>query len=309
MGKSLSEMFSPFILPPPSVHKQGRKLVVLLALLAVACGAAFAQTDTAQSLAARSSIIVRGKVLRTNASDEPLLAASSRTAVISIKQMYDGKEIAGEQKGRIATVILSKPEAIKAGQEAVFFGNPRFLGRSITIADEGEVVQAAGAAFEATLEQAAQARRNKPVLDRMATASVIFRGTVSSVQSIESATGQEADKRGAAETSEHDPEWQVATVRIVKPLRGGAAGENVTVLFAASRDIVWFQSPKLKPGQDAVFLAHTPGKEEMAQYRGSPLEALLQKQSVYLVIAPFDVLPPADEDRVRNLLAAPKETR
>jgi hypothetical protein len=287
MGKSLFE-----------VHRKGWGLVVLLVL---AAGVVFAQTNSMQSLAASSNIIVRGKVLKTNSSDEPLLAPSARTAIISIEEMYAGMEIAGDQKGRTATVILSNPERAKAGEEMIFFGNARFLGKSLTIADEGEVEQAAGAAVPGALEQAVQARRDKPILDRMASASIIFRGTVSSIKPLEA--------RGRGEqTSEHDPEWQVATIQVVKPLRDGAAGENVTVVFPASRDIVWFHAPKLKPGQDAVFLAHAAARQQDVVQHPA-LQELMQKQTIYLVTEPYDVLPPAQEDRVRGLLAAPKETK
>jgi hypothetical protein len=311
MGKSLPDVLSPFTLL--SAHKdswkpKSRKLIAILTLAALAAGVACAQTDATQSLAERSTIIVRGKVLKTNASDEPLLAPSARTAIISVEQMYAGKEIAGDQAGRNVTVILSKAEGVKAGEEAVFFGNARFLGKSLTIADEGEVQQAAvSSAVQSTVEQAVQARRDKPVLDRMATASLVFRGTVSSVKPLESTAGA-AEGRQPARPSEHDPEWQVATIQVVKPIRGGTAGQNLTVLFAASDDIVWFHAPKLKQGQDAIFLAHAPGKEEEAIH-GRFLQELMQKQTIYLVTEPSDVLPPADEDRVRRLLAAPKETK
>lgn len=287
MGKSLFE-----------IHRKGWGQVVLLVL---AAGVVFAQTNSMQSLAASSNIIVRGKILKTNSSDEPLLAPSARTVIISIEEMYAGVEIAGDQKGRTATVILSNPERAKAGEEMIFFGNARFLGKSLTIADEGEVEQAAGAAASDTLKQAVQARHDKPILDRMASASIVFRGTVSSVKPLE------AQGRGE-QPSEHDPEWQVATIQVVKPLRGGTAGENVTVVFPASRDIVWFHAPKLKPGQDAVFLAHAAARQEdVIQHRA--LQELMQKQTIYLVTEPYDVLPPADEDRIRGLLAVPKETK
>src|SRR5437762_4946529 len=144
MGKSILNSVSPLIPNRPFIQKDGRQqkpkiLIVIAALmvLAAGAGAAFAQTIAVPSLADRSSIIVRGKVLKINASDEHLLQPSNQTAVISIEQMYAGKEIAGDQAGRTATVIFSKPGVLKTGEVAVFFGNPRFLGKSITIADEG----------------------------------------------------------------------------------------------------------------------------------------------------------------------------
>jgi hypothetical protein len=275
-------------------------LVVLAAT--VFSAAATAQIDV-QSLAERSAIIVRGKILRTNASDEPMLEASRKTAVITIEQMIAGSEVAGNQTGRTATVIFSERADVKAGEEAFFFGNPRFLGKSLTMIDEGEVPAQAGQSMPTD-----EARR-RPVRARLAAASLVFRGTVQNVRPVEKAASAEQDKRTAEAPSEHDPEWNVATVKIATPLKGGVAGQEVSVVFAASRDITWFNSPKLKTGQDAVFLAHPPDKQKEVLYRSTGLLKLIETGSVYLVTKPFDVLPPADEELVRGLLAAQKETK
>ncbi len=284
-------------------------VLAILALSAVVTGdRVFAQNESARTLTERSAIVVRGKVLKTNASNEPLVAASSRTAIILVRQMYAGSEISGDQTGRKATVILSRPHKLKVGEEALFFGNPRFVGRSLTIADEGEIPsKAAGAAALGDLERGVQARRDRPILDRLTAASLVFRGTVETVRPLEAGTDQ--SKPPAAPRSEHDPEWHVATVRIAAPLRGGEAGQIVTVIFPASQDIMWFHAPKLKPAQDAVFIAHSPSKEVTAPYRGPGLAAFLDKQTAYLVTEPFDVLPPAEEARVRGLLSSVKETK
>jgi hypothetical protein len=98
-------------------------VLAILALSAVVTGdRVFAQNESARTLTERSAIVVRGKVLKTNASNEPLVAASSRTAVILVQQMYAGSEIAGDQTGRKVTVILSRPQRLKVGEEALFFG-------------------------------------------------------------------------------------------------------------------------------------------------------------------------------------------
>lgn len=283
-------------------------IAVLVLSAVITTDTASAQVEGAQSLAERSAIVVRGKVLKTNASDEPLVAASSRTAVISVQQMYAGVEFAGDQRGRIATVILSRPESVKVGEEALFFGNPRFVGRSLTIADEGEIsLRAAAPSTLTALERGAQARKDRPVLDRLAAGGLVFLGSVESVRPLDSEADQ--SKRSPALRSEHDPEWQVATVRVVTPLRGGEAGQVVTVVFSASRDIAWFNAPKLKPAQDAVFIAHALDKQHAALYGASGLAAFLDKPSTYLVTEPSDVLPPTDDARVRGLLSSAKETK
>jgi hypothetical protein len=277
----------------------------LAALALLSLPATLSAQDDAESLAARSAIVVAGKVVKANASEEPLVAASSRTAVISVQRMYAGSEIAGDQKGRTMTVILSRPDRLKVGEEALFFGNPRLLGRTLTIADEGEL--SAKEAPPGALERGVQARRDQPLRERLARASLVFRGSVEEVRPL--AAPQEAVRTAPRSRSEHDPEWQVATMRVAVALRGESAGQAVAVVFPGSRDITWHNVAKLKRGQEAVVIAHAPDKEEQALYRGSGLAAYLEKEQAWLVTEPFDVLAVSEEARVRALLEAPKEAK
>lgn len=292
---------------PGSGKRRFPSLLALAALASVLTGArALAQEDGAESLAERSAIVVRGKVLKTSASNEPLVAASESTAVISVQQMYAGSEIAGDQTGRTATVILSRPGRLKVGEQALFFGNPRFLGSSLTIADEGEISGNA-AEEQPALERGLQARRDKPIVERLATATLVFRGTVDTVRPFEEVRPREAAAAQAkpypARPSEHDPEWHVASVKVVTSLRGAQAGQVVTVLFPASRDIVWFHAPKLKPGEDGVFITHALSREDAAASGASGLPTFVERQNAHVVTEPFDVLPPSEEARVRALLS------
>ncbi len=283
-------------------------IAVLTLSTVITTDTAFAQNETA-ALAERSSIVILGKILKTNASDEPMVEPSTQTAIIAVQKMYAGSEIAGDQTGRTVTVILSRAGGVKVGEEALFYGNPRFLGTSLTIADESEVPSGSiGVSGQGALERGAQARRDKPILNRLAAASLVFRGSVETVEQLAVETESKEGPRPAP-PSEHDPDWHVAKVRIATPLRGGEAGQVVTVVFPASEDITWFNVPKLKAGQDAVFVVHTRNKQEEPLYRASGLAKFLEKQPTYLVTEPFDVLPAADEARVRGLVAAAKEKK
>jgi hypothetical protein len=172
---------------------------------------ALAQDDSPTGLAERSSIVVAGKVMRVKASLEPMQAASPRTVVIMVSRMYAGAEIAGDQKGHTVTVVLSRPSTtIKAGTEALFFGNPRFVGKSLTITDEGELLASAA---RTELEPALQARRDQPLRERIATASSVFVGKVETVGALAADADQQTKLREPS--SEHDPEWHVASVRVL----------------------------------------------------------------------------------------------
>ena len=248
------------------------------------------------ALASRSAIVVLGTVEKVGASEEPILTANSATVVIKIEQMFAGNELAGDQTGRTATVILSKPADVKVGTKAIFFGNPRFIGKTITIADVGELPVSPDYArgMLQALAPGLQARRDAPVRARLAIAEMVFRGTVESVRPLEA---ESKDKRPMVR-DEHDPEWQVAMVRVTSAVRGTQNGAVIPVVFAASRDIMWFNSPKPKQGEEALFIAHRPQEGEMTLLRSS----FADKEHAVLVTAPFDVLPPSDEKRVVGLL-------
>ena len=272
----------------------------LVILFLASCPLAVAQRDDQMAnFAGHSAIVVLGTVTKIAASEEPLLAPTSTTVVIKIEQMFAGSEFAGDQTGRTATVIVTKPGDLKVGSKALFFGNPRFVGKTMTIADVGELAAAAGDERGAqALAPALQAKRDAPVRARLDIAQVVFRGTVESVRPLE----QESKDRKPELRNEHDPEWQVAMVRVISAVRGTQNGAVVPVLFAASRDIMWFKSPKPKVGEEKLFIGHGPQESEKALLRAPSVSSFIEKEHPVLVTEPFDVLPPSDEKRVVGLL-------
>lgn len=269
------------------------------------------QQETAVSLGMRSSIVVRGSVARVNASDEPQLAPTASTVVVKVSNMYLGSEISGDQAGRNITVILSRSSRFKVGEEAYFFGNPRFVGKSLTMADEGEIPATDARANAAEIQRGVQARRDLPIRLRLNVADMVFRGKVEDVRTLEAS--EEAPKQSGRESvsdresvSEHDPEWRVAFVRVVTPLRGVKEGV-VLIIFPSSNDIMWLNTPKPKIGQEAVFIAHKPLKEEEPLLRSTGVLEFIKRQGAELVTYPYDILPATEEGRVRELLT--KEVR
>lgn len=263
------------------------------------------QQETAVSLGLRSSIVVRGSVARVNASDEPLLAPNANTVVVKVSKMYIGSEISGDQSGRNITVILSRPSRFKPGEEAYFFGNPRFVGKSLTMADEGEIPATDARANSAEIQRGVQARRDLPIRLRLNVADMVFRGKVEDVRTPE-ASEETPRQSGGESGNEHDPEWRVATVRVLTPLRGVKEGVAL-IVFPSSNDIMWMNTPKPKIGQEAVFIAHKPLKEEESLLRSTGVLDFIRRQNAELVTYPYDILPATEEGRVRELLT--KEVR
>jgi hypothetical protein len=278
----------------------GTRMIYALSVAVILCVGpidSLAQGDTAKSLAERSAIVVRGTVLRLNASDEPLQAPANNTVVIKVSRMYAGAEVTGDQTGRTVTVVLSRTMRLKVGSEGMFFGNPRYVGKSLTMVDVGETLSpnTSGAAA-ADLETGLQLRRDLPLRERLATASLVFRGKVESERPL-----PVTDRKFRVPPSEHDPEWHVASVRVITPIRGGERDTLVLIIFPASRDIMWFNTPKLRPGMDAIFITHKPEREQALLLRTTGVTAFIEKHPAELVTHPFDVRPVSDEERVRRL--------
>ena len=249
---------------------------------------------SATTLAERSAVVVSGTVVRVNASEEPLQTPSANTVVVKVDRMLAGAEISGDQKGRNVTVVLSRARNLKVGTSGVFFGNPRFIGKTMTIASEGEILTNPDR-VTAQLERGTQSRRDKPVRDRIAAANRVFRGKVEEVKPVAT------DDRKPESAGEHDPEWQVATVRVLAPIRRSRENETVLVIFPASKDIVWFNSPKLKVGDELIFITHKPKEGELPMLRSTGALPLVERQAAELVTHPSDVLPVGEQARVVRL--------
>ena len=90
-------------------------IAVLTLSTVIITDTAFAQNETA-ALAERSSIVVLGKVLKVNASDEPMVEPSAQTAIISVQKMYAGSESVYVRSAAGVTTVSS---VVSSGARAV----------------------------------------------------------------------------------------------------------------------------------------------------------------------------------------------
>lgn len=273
-------------------------LILMGGVNAAGSPASAQQPPDAAALAAKASIVVRGAVMRSEASDEPLLAPSAKTAVISIRTMYAGGEFVGDLAGQTATVILAGDGKPQRGNEMLFFGNPRYAGKGLTIADIGEIPLTVRVADEAALARGVQVRRDGPIRARLAIAAAVFRGRVEKISGFEKAAAQGR----SGPDGEHDPEFRVAWIRVGDVGLGAKTGAVVPVVFPSSRDIIWFKVPKLKPGVEAIIIGHLPLDGEQVLLRNTGAAAFIKKTRAVLATDIFDILAVSQEKRVFDLL-------
>jgi hypothetical protein len=106
--------------------------------------------------------------------------------------------------------------AIPAGARGIFYGSPRFIGKTVTIADIGETPSPSAANLNTeNLVAAAQARRDIPLRARLDLADAVFIGKVQSV----AALGRETESKQQELVDEHDPQLRIAMVRVKSSMR------------------------------------------------------------------------------------------
>ncbi|MBS1725457.1 MAG: hypothetical protein JST51_01965 [Armatimonadetes bacterium] len=253
-----------------------------------------AQQVSLASLADRSTIILRGTIQKVNASIEPLMPASNRTVVVKVSKVYVGESITGNIVGSLATIEMSSTGA-KAGTDMVFFGVPRFIGKSLTMSAFGQVTGRVADASKADFTSAVQGRIDLPVRLVLREASQVFRGKVVKVEPIE--------REAKDLDSEHDPEWQMATVAVETGMKSVKQGQTVHVLFANSRDIVWYASPKFKEGDEGVFITRNPKREEAILMRETGALEMIDKMKAVLLTDNAAFQPASQMEKVRTLMA------
>jgi len=264
-------------------------IVALFALLESDPGVARANppqgmTESVELQIQKSSYIFVGTVQKTNASTMPTVPATDRTVVVRVEDVLYAPKTLADYTGRDVTVQLRESSNVKAGDRLAFFTNGGMFGAGVALVEVGHVE--AGRDTQDLRRQIAQAFQKKEDEDlrkRIAKASLIVAGKVL--------------KTGPAKLSErqplteHDPQWQEAEIAIEAVQKGQFAPRTVSVLFASSTDTMWFRSPKLKEGEEGIWLLH----KDAVRWPGI--------KDRYLVVDPLDFQPRDQVDRVKRLLA------
>ncbi len=100
--------------------------------------------------------------------------------------------------------------------------------------------------FEAKLEDRIPELVIEIKVERLiAEAELIIAGKVDSIKREEAPGGP---------LSEHDALMTLATIRVDSVLKGKLKDKSVSLSFSASRDVMWFQSPKFAKGDEGIWI-------------------------------------------------------
>jgi len=192
-------------------------------------------------------------------------------------------------KGATVTVQLKEPGSLKAGTTATFFTTGWLYGENVALKEVSHTTADLNAQSLQKQVAALQARTSDQKLQsRIQSSAMVFAGKVVASRPLQA--------EGGRTNSEHDPDWWTADVEVQSLLKGPpSAAKRVSLLFAHSNDVMWFRSPKLKEGQQGIWIA--------SEYKPGGLFPL-ERAPLLAVVSPLDYQPSVERDRIQRLLKA-----
>jgi hypothetical protein len=228
-----------------------------------------ARARRSDALLERSRFVFRGTVTKLGASNVKLLHPSDKTAVVRVEDVYRGNEATNHLQGREVTVLLRRVVGDEAGKTLIFFSNGFLFGENVAVREvERRDPSAQTDTLLARIPEFELDMGSRPLAERVGGAEAVIIGKVVGLR--------EESRKGFR--SEHDPDWWVATVQVTSSVRGRKLEGSVEVLFANSRDIAWYESPKFRAGNFGIISLR---KEKVAD---------LEKE-YYVATHPLDLLP------------------
>lgn len=199
---------------------------------------------------AKANFVFKGTVIKLNTATVKHLSPTDRTVIVKVDEAIRASEVLEQYVGSAITVQLSKNERVTVGEKAMFYTQSLMVGETLVVQSFGHLPVTAAAATAAR-EEADPALR-----EQVANADIVVTGKVTSVRTIEPASGRASGSRAKPfpPISEHEPVWREAVIKVAGVESGGRAPEEIVVRFAASTDVLWSQTPKFQPGQQGVFL-------------------------------------------------------
>jgi len=232
-----------------------------------------------QELVRESSLIFSGTVVALSVSTVANLAPRDNFAAVRIDRPLRSDPALGDLRGRLVTVELLSPGELEPEEKATFFALDWILGGGIAVHEVAhlDVHQEDSVAAEvARLPE-------RHLVDRLADAGLVVVAEVTGLKP----TPFVISWRDA-------PQWAVASLRIVRVLRGEST-QSATVLFPTSERPTWGSAPRLTKGERAIFLLHRPGD-------GPPLPDGYDPSQTFIALDPADVQPESERQQIERLI-------
>jgi hypothetical protein len=228
-----------------------------------------------------AGFIFRGRLMSSQKSAAHGSAAEQTLLAVEIEEVLLSTDVLRGFRGKIVTVLGEHAASVEDEGLFFFFTNCIVLGDRLVVREVGRIRASPDA--DRAVTQAIKEAAEHPLRERVATAELVVQGHVT-------ASGP-ADPN-AVQKSEHDPIWWIARVSVDSVLKGrGKNVKTVEVLFANSKDIAWYKSPKLHQGLRGIFLLHAVEETD----RPPRIESVIYKATDPLDFLPIERQPEIDQ--------------
>jgi hypothetical protein len=243
----------------------------------------------------QSSALLKCTIMQLNATTVGIPADTDPTHQQAIARLesapFGRSSFASEFVGMEVTLDMSNPEnaciptVCNTGYQGYFFANLAIAGQSLEWIVVARVDLGRYPQIEQQVPEIYAVTQEKQLYERMASAKRIAKGTVTATRSL-----------GLTIGSEHDPIWSEAELSIDCDFTGSGGTTNAKVRFAASNDIAWYNSPKLRPGESAILLL----QDSAPTSPPAPADP-----NSFLVVSALDVQSSTNAQKLADLLACP----
>ena len=227
------------------------------------------QSEVSQ-LVDQAGFIFRGRVISRDADDSTDSNVPGHSVTVEVEEILLSAPVLSTFAGKQATMVAEET-ANEVGSEFIFFTRVLALSSELKIGELGRLSVSRG-----NVDQVAQAVHDaaeRPLQKNLASAEMIIVAHVIASQKIDVPERRQ---------SEHDPEWWIAEVRVEAVLKGTKDLQDLKVLFANSKDIAWYLSPKLHEGVRGILLLR----------RATDVEELPKRiRAAYAATHPLDLQP------------------
>lgn len=258
---------------------------LFVTILLVASMGLFARCSTTkppgETPAPEASYVFRGTVTAPRSSTLEQLPANAQTYTVRVDETFLQKGNFNDQTGNRIT-ILTQDENLQAGRQYVIYAEPFMFGESIAVRLIEAIEDTRSGSTIA--EEVRQAHERHTLRERVHEAEVIVVGAVVRIDTVGQAQRFE---------SEHLPDLQQAFLNVDRVLKGDLTPDEVSFLFAASRDVHWYRAPKFNGGERGIFLLNIDS--EAAATFG-------MAGGSFTLLHPLDFQPPDKEEIIKSLL-------
>jgi len=223
-----------------------------------------------EGLAQQATFIFQGTVNKLRASTIPSVPVTEKTVVVRVDEILRAPDTLAHYKDEQITVQLGSREQMKKGERAIFYTNIWTVGESLAVQSVGHTAVNKGSAparMRSRPAPAADGEADRGLQAQVTDADTVVTGKVISVRVLDEPSGYAAHNSTAAgrfqPISEHSPLWQEAVIEVAGVEKGEDIPKQIVARFPSSMDVRWYEAPKLRPGQEEVFLLKKVSKKNV----------------------------------------------